>query len=206
MAKKRTNARVDQLLAEARSIEARHADAARNLLVELGVDFEKVREANQAIEDGQRAYFDALNDPNLDRIEGVLRELREAPCDGPEQQARVDAALAVYTAEWRAVLESAQDKARKLVPYDEHVKSADAPRNQVSISLTPEDRDILNALADLGTTATQEYLCGVVQLSERTIGSRLKFLRSHGLVDRPRGERKGDAITDLGRAVLLPAD
>jgi hypothetical protein len=72
-----------------------------------------------------------------------------------------------------------------------------------AITLTPEDRTILEALAaEHPMTVTQESLAAVTRLSEPTVSKRLKYLRANKLVDKPHGPRKGDVITDRGLALV----
>jgi DNA-binding IclR family transcriptional regulator len=68
--------------------------------------------------------------------------------------------------------------------------------------LTQEDKTILEALADEGMTLTQEDLASVTRLSDRTVREHLKYLRREKLVNRPRGPRKGEAITALGLSAI----
>jgi hypothetical protein len=83
-----------------------------------------------------------------------------------------------------------------------------APHGQASaasegqIVLHRDDVKILEALARSQTTHFQLDLESSTNLSRGTIGTRLERLREAGLVDRPNGERGGDAITDAGRAEL----
>jgi hypothetical protein len=78
-----------------------------------------------------------------------------------------------------------------------------APRGGEDFVLTPEDIRILKVLAARRPTTVNQYdLETELGLSRGTIGPRLKQLRAWGLVDRPRGERKGDTITPEGIRVL----
>lgn len=69
--------------------------------------------------------------------------------------------------------------------------------------LTPEERTILEVLADENlTTVTQEYLTGPTGLSDRTVRKYLGALRERDLVDQPRGPKKGYAITPAGLTAI----
>jgi len=69
-----------------------------------------------------------------------------------------------------------------------------------------DDLRILWALAEAKTTVLQYELekDPRVGLSRRTICERLKRLRAAGFINRPNGERGGEAITALGRARIRP--
>ena len=72
-----------------------------------------------------------------------------------------------------------------------------------------EDVQVLRYLAEMyPLTKSQADIEAGSHVSRRTIGRRLKSLRDRGLTHRPKGERKGDAITDRGRTILegLPRD
>jgi DNA-binding MarR family transcriptional regulator len=70
--------------------------------------------------------------------------------------------------------------------------------------LTTEDKTILEALADEGRMAVNQYdLEAATKLTRRTIGPRLKHLESNGLIKRPEGtKRKGHAITAAGLSAI----
>jgi hypothetical protein len=74
---------------------------------------------------------------------------------------------------------------------------SDLSENAVSpVALTPEERTILEVLADESPmTVTQEALAGQTCLSDRTVRKYVGELRERGLVDQPRGPKKGFAIT-----------
>ena len=73
------------------------------------------------------------------------------------------------------------------------------PGELAVISLTPEGKTILETLADEHPmTVTQESLAEATRLSDRTIRNHLPYLRTKGLIDRPFGSRKGEAITAKG--------
>jgi hypothetical protein len=72
-------------------------------------------------------------------------------------------------------------------------------------TLSGDDVTILEFLAlHRHCTWTQEELAGPgrVNLSVRTIGRRLKYLRKLGLTGRPHGPKKGEAITPLGLEII----
>ena len=72
----------------------------------------------------------------------------------------------------------------------------DAPQ---AVPLTPEERTILEVLADEhGMTVTQEALAQQTHLSDKTVRKWIGKLRERGLVNQPRGPKKGFAITPLG--------
>jgi hypothetical protein len=73
--------------------------------------------------------------------------------------------------------------------------------------LTGDDAKVLETLKSrYPRTMLQCDLEQTTDISRRSIGRRLKLLRHWGLVDRPRGERQGHAITLLGLALLKPHD
>ena len=76
--------------------------------------------------------------------------------------------------------------------------TAAAPEAQM-VSLAPEEKTILEALADEnGMTVTQEDLAGQTRLTDRTVRKWLGELRERGLVNQPRGTKKGFGITPFG--------
>jgi DNA-binding MarR family transcriptional regulator len=69
--------------------------------------------------------------------------------------------------------------------------------------LTPEERTILEALADeYPTTVTQEDLTTPTHLSVKTIRKWLTALRERSFVNQPRGPKKGFAITPTGLTAI----
>ena len=71
------------------------------------------------------------------------------------------------------------------------------------IALTPEAKTILETLArEANMCVTQEALAGETRLSPPTVRKHLDFLRANGLVQRPHGDRKGDAITEAGLTLI----
>ena len=77
------------------------------------------------------------------------------------------------------------------------------PDELTGISLTPEGKTILEALADEHPmTVTQESLVLVTRLSDRTVRKHLSYLRDNKLVNKPHGPRKGDALTAKGLALI----
>lgn len=73
---------------------------------------------------------------------------------------------------------------------------------QAAPALTPDDRAILQALADAGTTQPQADIAAAAERDIKTIRQRLKRLEAAGLVSRPCGERSGFAITPAGLGLL----
>lgn len=72
------------------------------------------------------------------------------------------------------------------------------------VSLTPEEKTILEALSiEDPMTVTQESLAGQTRLSDRTVRKYLSNLRIYGLVDQPRGPKKGFGITSAGLAAIV---
>jgi hypothetical protein len=72
-------------------------------------------------------------------------------------------------------------------------------------TLVPEEVTILEALANEPCmTVTREDLIMPTRLSEKTIGKYLDELQKHGFVHRPRGSKKGCAITPAGLAAISP--
>jgi hypothetical protein len=67
-----------------------------------------------------------------------------------------------------------------------------------SLPLDSEDLAILRALKKAGALQSQYDLETVTHLSRKTIGNRLQKLREVGLTHRPKGERGGEGITELG--------
>ena len=73
---------------------------------------------------------------------------------------------------------------------------------KTSVYLTPEDLTILELLArESPMTVTQDGFVDV-NLSDKTLRDHLDYLRENGLIHRPRGKRKGDAITEAGQELL----
>jgi hypothetical protein len=77
-----------------------------------------------------------------------------------------------------------------------------APHAAPSVVLHPDDALILRALAEAGTTKTQDDIAVAVSRTGKTVGIRLKLLRKEGLTHRPRGPRGGDAVTPRGRDAI----
>jgi hypothetical protein len=69
--------------------------------------------------------------------------------------------------------------------------------------LTAEDVAILRALQEASPETVLQYdLAILTELARGTVVSRLQVLRKGGFTCRPWGDRKGEAITSLGTAVL----
>lgn len=82
------------------------------------------------------------------------------------------------------------------------MESAEARGGGV-VTLTPEEKTILETLAnENGMTVTQEALAGQVRLADRTVRKYLREMRERGLVDQPRGTKKGYAATPAGLAAI----
>jgi hypothetical protein len=76
-------------------------------------------------------------------------------------------------------------------------------RKQSTVSLTPEEQTILEALAcENPMTVTQESLATVTGLTDRTVRKHLKYLKTKRLVDQPRGPKKGFSITANGLSLI----
>lgn len=73
---------------------------------------------------------------------------------------------------------------------------------QAAPALTPEDRAILDALAEANTTMQQADIAAAAERDVKTIRERLKRLAAAGLVSRPCGERSGFSVTAAGLGVL----
>jgi hypothetical protein len=81
----------------------------------------------------------------------------------------------------------------------DHVRRCAAGKAGTPPPLTAEETAILRALEKAHPqTLTQVQLGGLAKLSERTVRDRLKALRQCGLTHRPRGRRKGEALTPSG--------
>lgn len=77
------------------------------------------------------------------------------------------------------------------------------PQKTENISLTPEDKTILEAMVNENNmTIVQEDLAEVVRVSVRTIKTRLKILREKGLVHQPCGPKKGFTVTNRGKSLI----
>ena len=70
------------------------------------------------------------------------------------------------------------------------------------IDLTSDHVQILRFLAQQKVLTKQLDIEIAVQRCRKTVGKRLRELRSYGLVVRPRGQRTGETITDAGRQIL----
>ena len=70
------------------------------------------------------------------------------------------------------------------------------------LGLTSDHVQILQFLAQQRVLAKQSEIEIAVQRCRKTVGKRLRELRSYGLVDRPKGQRTGEAITEAGRQIL----
>jgi len=73
---------------------------------------------------------------------------------------------------------------------------------QAAPVLTPDDRAILQSLAEAGTTQSQADIAAAAERDIKTVRERLKRLEGNGLVSRPCGERSGFAITPAGLGLL----
>ena len=74
-------------------------------------------------------------------------------------------------------------------------------RNSEAVS--PEEMTILEVLQnEYPMTVTQEDLAAATRLTDRTVRKCVKRLSEAGLIDRPRGPKKGNALTAKGRALL----
>ncbi|MFH1268866.1 MAG: winged helix-turn-helix domain-containing protein [Planctomycetota bacterium] len=72
-----------------------------------------------------------------------------------------------------------------------------------TVAMTPEEKTILETLANEGSmTVTQEALAVQTHLSDKTVRKYVGELRERGLVDQPRGPKKGFAITPAGSAAI----
>lgn len=76
------------------------------------------------------------------------------------------------------------------------------PASATSHTLDPRDRAILEQLANVGTTMTQEGIADKVGLADKTVGARLRRLREIGYTNRPLGGRKGEAISQQGLSAI----
>jgi DNA-binding MarR family transcriptional regulator len=106
------------------------------------------------------------------------------------------------------VLLTSDGYARLLVDrlYDQPASEGSSSGDQAkapAIALTPEEKTILEALANEGSmTVTQESLAAQTRLSDKTVRKYLSSLRTHGLVHQPRGPKKGFGITPAGLAAI----
>lgn len=94
------------------------------------------------------------------------------------------------------------------VPPDAEGELPPDPSKEPSPPLTPEDAAILKVLLQAnGVTKTVDRIMEMVSLSDRTIRTRLKYLRELKLVHEP-VKKKGYCLTAMGldRAGKLPAD
>lgn len=71
-----------------------------------------------------------------------------------------------------------------------------------NVDLTSDHVQILRFLAQQKVLTKQLDIEIAVQRCRKTVGKRLRELRSYGLVVRPRGQRTGETITDAGRQIL----
>lgn len=71
-----------------------------------------------------------------------------------------------------------------------------------NMDLTSDHVQILRFLAQQKVLTKQLDIEVAVQRCRKTVGKRLRELRSYGLVARPRGQRTGETITDAGRQIL----
>ena len=69
-------------------------------------------------------------------------------------------------------------------------------------ALTPDDRAILEALSEAGTTLPQADIAAAAERDIKTVRERLKRLEAAGLVSRPCGVRSGFATTPAGLGLL----
>ncbi len=145
------------------------------------------------------------------RLVAVLSALDKAPEKTPEGGIILD------------LLSRARQLAWSLRNWAEDIGAEDAPLSGVDHqlsdpsavdceALTAEQVAVLCALlasypstvlqVNLEETELKTLSGDSLRLSRRTIGSCLKELRDRGLADRPKGARKGDAITEAGRKLL----
>ena len=73
---------------------------------------------------------------------------------------------------------------------------------QAAPALTPDDRAILEALTEAGTTLPQADIAAAAERDIKTVRERLQRLEGAGLVSRPCGVRSGFAITPAGLGLL----
>ena len=74
--------------------------------------------------------------------------------------------------------------------------------SRTNIDLTSDHVQILRFLAQQKVLTKQVDFEIAVQRCRKTVGKRLRELRSYGLVVRPRGQRTGETITEAGRQIL----
>lgn len=69
-----------------------------------------------------------------------------------------------------------------------------------ALSITDDDRDIFRYLLERYPTArVQAEIEAATDIPRRRVGTRLKYLREHGWIHRPHGERSGEVLTPKGQ-------
>lgn len=66
--------------------------------------------------------------------------------------------------------------------------------------------EILKALENATTLQSQYDLASTTKIGRKTIGTRLGKLRKAGFTERPKGDKNGERITDMGREALRKHD
>jgi hypothetical protein len=143
-----------------------------------------------ADESALRDYLTRFHSGAFDRSHPLSNELVRLDGEGFGNRL-ADYLRQMFPAEMSAILDG-------LGTADELYRRSDKRR-----PLTPVHIAILKALKDAQPkTLTQYNLEQQSRVSRRTLGPCLKQLRDWGLVHRPYGDRKGDAITKKGAAKL----
>jgi hypothetical protein len=163
-----------------------------------------------------RADWLATYQPAAERALGVVQEY-DALTKAIERQSREVAMIAERSGIdsaplllFAADLDERHWEAARAVVERVRARRAYASEEQgpPEVPLTPEDAAILTVLLRAkGVTMVVEAIAAKVTLSEKTIRTRLKHLRTLGLVEEPE-KKKGHCLTAAGsaRARRLPAD
>jgi len=96
----------------------------------------------------------------------------------------------------------AADRVGAGAPAGEEGTEVEPPTSPLSQN---EEKVILYLLEQDDCLRLQQDIAVATDLERKTVGSCLSTLRARGLVHRPGGERKGEALTDLGKQVANQA-
>ena len=156
------------------------------LWVETGMNDEL---DDRGIGDQYIASIDDLHELSPEALRDTLSHLERRKSLNCLPDGWTNRIIAWITREWAAVSQSPA--------------KADQMDGALAITLTPEEKTILETLANEGSmTVTQEGLAGQTRLSDKTVRKYLALLRTCGLVDQPRGPKKGFGITPTGLAAI----
>jgi predicted transcriptional regulator len=135
----------------------------------------------------------------------VVRDRKVGPASGLPGEWQTSGEPSSYRAAnwyWRLVISAKEVDDGNTTIVASWLKDVEGDLEENAVSrdvLTPEEKAILEVLAkDSHVAMTQESLETPTRLSVRTVRKYVSELRERGLVDQPRGRKKGFAITSAG--------